>query len=98
MATGDSLNDLAERVGARAGIAVAERFLAELAAGRLVPPPEWLDLKQAANHVGVSEPFLCTLIKQGKGPRSIKRGNHRRIRREWLDAWLLESDEGAVGA
>jgi len=85
-----------EQLALRAGIAGAEKVLAEFKAGNLGPLTTWLDLDGAAAYMGVSAAYLCTQTKQGTGPRSIKRGRHRRFKREWLDTWLLASNEDAA--
>jgi len=82
-----------EQIALRAATLAAEKVLAGLKAGNLGPVAMWLDTQTAAKYLGVSESYLCSQCTKGKGPKSIKRGRHRRFKEAWLDAWLIESTE-----
>ncbi len=52
---------------------------------------EWYTLQQAAAEVLlIAEGTLCRYVSLGIAPRSIKIGNGRRFRHDWLSEWILE--------
>jgi hypothetical protein len=52
---------------------------------------EWYSLQQAAAQVLlIAEGTLSRYVNLGIAPRSVKIGNGRRFRHDWLSEWILE--------
>jgi hypothetical protein len=52
---------------------------------------EWHTLQQAATEVLlVAEGTLSRYLNLGIAPRSVKIGNGRRFRHDWISEWILE--------
>jgi|GEM_PF-4275327 hypothetical protein len=53
----------------------------------------WLTIKAATAEAGISRATLYRYWTLGVGPRfSITPGGQRRVRAEWLHAWLLDRE------
>ena len=49
---------------------------------------EMVRIPQAARELGVSRGTLITLIESGRGPKTVRIGDWRRIRRSDLEAFI----------
>ena len=52
--------------------------------------PRWLQTKEAAAYLGISQTYLWKLIALDKGPPSIGKGRGKRYFTGEMDKWLRE--------
>lgn len=70
--------------------------IADAVAARLKPPPRYRSVKQWAEAGLWTEQSLCTFIREGRGPRSIKTGGYRLISDADWAAWVEAGGPGGA--